>query len=125
MNTALANLIAVGLMVFAASVMPAAAYEHFSTYRILGSEIQAADIIEPEPEDPWVLAIDVGADAASTETIKIESDDSIDHCRDMAHLARDGDQLILKITVWDNADSMNGAFVVECAIELNLSQPAI
>lgn len=96
----------------AASTLPALAWQDFRELRISGAEITEVTLRDPEPEDPFVLVLDL----VHGETIEIESDMELERCAEDARLAIGNRDAILEIRVWTNALSMNGVMVVGCAV---------
>lgn len=101
------------------AVQPAFAWQDFREVRISGAEIVDVVLREPEPEDPFVLALTL----TDGQTLEIESDMGLERCAEDARFAVGDRNSILEIRVWTNAQSMNSVIVVGCAVTNGLVPP--
>ena len=99
----------------------ATAFQELREYRILGSEILSASIIEPEfPEEPVALTIST---TAMEDDIIIESDDDLSGCKDLLNRVSGSNTDYAQIVIHENSQTMNGVIVVQCAILTGLGIP--
>lgn len=106
----------VGLAVGLSIASSAFAYQEFSEYRIMGSEIRSVTLGEQQHEDPATLVIELNAAENSPQKLVIESDGFLDEClQEIQNIIGDNTSYV-QIVVSETADTMNGTLHTECAI---------
>lgn len=113
MDTFIKNLVLVALTLsFSAGL--ASALQHFSTYRIFAAELISVTVGEQEVEDPASLILKIGPSPQEATELLIESDGSLDECRQSLEAIMDYASGYVEILVDQAAQTMNGVMVLHC-----------
>ena len=103
-------------MALTLSAHAAQAFQKLEDYRILGSEIRAITVVDPDfEEDPEVLNIELIGEGGQDVILQIETDGSLGECRQsLEYVIGDPDQYA-QIIVHVNAPTMNGSLIDQSA----------
>ena len=96
------------------SAAPASAFQKFEEYRIFGSEISSVTIGPQGVEAPATLIVKFVDTERFPEDLVLESDQSVDDCRDTIERAIGDENQYVQIVVQLTADTMNGILIVGC-----------
>ncbi len=103
------------LLAFLVAAQPVLAFQKFEDYRILGSEIASIKATDPDfEEDPEVLEIELIGDGGPDVTLQIETDGSLDECRQSLEYVIGDPNQYAQIVVQVNAPTLNGSLIVQC-----------